>query len=1061
MSSQTNSSACSTSCGCNSSPALTRRDFLRWTSLAAAGATLAPWPSIAGPFTGADFDKLVPADKKLDPAWVKSLRERGQPTVYRGLDLEKIGMPVGGICAGQLYLGGDGRLWHWDIFNLPQPGNFSDTSGPNYAKPPKPSSPIEQGFALKVTAGGRAQVRTLDSRGFDPEQIRFQGQYPVGKVEYEGGSLPVRVTLEAFSPFIPLNVEDSSLPVTVMKFTVKNQASSEIGIELAGWLENAVCLGSGRPGLGQRRNQAVSDDKLTMVHCTAEPFSEKERPAVRPEIVFETFENGYGQWQIEGQAFGKEPAKGTLPGQQDVTGFVGQRLVNTFLEGDPTKGRLTSPPFKIERRYIAFLIGGGAHAERTCINLRVDGRVVRTTTGRNLERLEWSDWEVSEFEGRAGVIEIVDQAADGWGHINIDQILFTDEPPSARIPLQAREDYGSMALALIGEAGGGFARPRIAMDPADAVFAEPGSDPVTVAPFGHKLVGAVGRKFNLAPGAEAEAVFVVGWFFPGLLRASLGPLLELEKLKRSYANGFASASDVVRYVGAHFERLAGQTRLWNQTWYDSTLPYWFLDRTFAPICTLATNTCYQFNTGRFYAFEGVYCCQGSCQHVWNYAQSVARIFPTLERDLRARTDFGTAWHEDGAIDYRGECARHVAHDGQCGVILRAYREHQTAPNDAYLRASWPRIRKSIEFLIKVDGDENGIIEGEQYNTLDAAWHGPMAWISSLYIAALRAGEAMALEMNDNAFAERCRLIADRGSSLLVKDLYNGEYFIHKPDPKHPKSTNTNQGCHIDQLMGQAWAWQVALPGVIPSRESLSALEAIWRYNFTPDVGPFRDRSVIKGGRWYAMAGEGGVIMTTFPRGGVEQATGEGGFGYYFNEVWTGQEHQLAAHMLWEGLVDQALVITRVLHDRHHARRRNPYNEVECSDHYTRAMASHGSYVAACGFEYHGPKGHLGFAPRLSPEQFKAAFTTAEGWGTFEQRREGKRQIETLTLRYGRLQTASLAFAVPDPSTGLTVQVLLNGKPVAASLQVTGARALVRLSSPVSVSAGEVLEVRLS
>src|SRR4029077_12833008 len=124
----------------------------------AAAATLTPWPSIAGPFSAADFQSLIPADKKLDPAWVKSLYERGQPTVYTGLELEKIGMPVGGICAGQLYLGGDGRLWHWDIFNLPQPSNFSDTGGPNYARPPKPVSPIEQGFALKVTAAGQTHI---------------------------------------------------------------------------------------------------------------------------------------------------------------------------------------------------------------------------------------------------------------------------------------------------------------------------------------------------------------------------------------------------------------------------------------------------------------------------------------------------------------------------------------------------------------------------------------------------------------------------------------------------------------------------------------------------------------------------------------------------------------------------------------------------------------------------------------------------------------------------------------------------------------------------------------
>ena len=106
---------CKGSCGCNSG--MDRRTFLKLSAAAGAAAMLGSRPAVAGPFTRADFDKLVPADKKLSPDWIRSLFERGSRTVYRGAELEKIGMPIGGICAGQLYLGGDGRLWHWDIFN--------------------------------------------------------------------------------------------------------------------------------------------------------------------------------------------------------------------------------------------------------------------------------------------------------------------------------------------------------------------------------------------------------------------------------------------------------------------------------------------------------------------------------------------------------------------------------------------------------------------------------------------------------------------------------------------------------------------------------------------------------------------------------------------------------------------------------------------------------------------------------------------------------------------------------------------------------------------------------
>ena len=100
-----------------------------------------------------------------------------------------------------------------------------------------------------------------------------------------------------------------------------------------------------------------------------------------------------------------------------------------------------------------------------------------------------------------------------------------------------------------------------------------------------------------------------------------------------------------------------------------------------------------------------------------------------------------------------------------------------------------------------------------------------------------------------------------------------------------------------------------------------------------------------------------------------------------DEVWTGIEYQVAGHMIWVGMVEQGLALMRAVHDRYQPSKRNPYNEVECGDHYSRALASWGAYLALCGFEYDGPRGHMAFAPRLHPNAFRAAFTAAEGWGT--------------------------------------------------------------------------------
>lgn len=154
--------------------------------------------------------------------------------------------------------------------------------------------------------------------------------------------------------------------------------------------------------------------------------------AVREDILIADFEgDDYGAWKTTGTAFGSRPARGTLPGQMYVEGYLGKGLVNSFLGGDEAVGTLTSPPIKIERKHINFLIGGGGWKNETCIQLKIGGKIVRTATGPNTEsggseRLDWSSWDVSEFLGQEAVIEIVDSRKGGWGHINVDQITQSD-----------------------------------------------------------------------------------------------------------------------------------------------------------------------------------------------------------------------------------------------------------------------------------------------------------------------------------------------------------------------------------------------------------------------------------------------------------------------------------------------------------------------------------------------------------------------------------------------------------------------------------------------------------
>jgi hypothetical protein len=172
----------------------------------------------------------------------------------------------------------------------------------------------------------------------------------------------------------------------------------------------------------------------------------------------------------------------------------------------------------------------------------------------------------------------------------------------------------------------------------------------------------------------------------------------------------------------------------------------------------------------------------------------------------------------------------------------------------------------------------------------------------------------------------------------------------------------------------------------------------------------------------------------------------------------GFEYQAAGHMIWEGLLTEGLAVCRALHDRYGASRRNPWNEIECGEHYARSMASYGAYLAACGYEHHGPKGHLGFVPRLGADDFRAAFTAAEGWGTFSQKRDGAGLKATIEVKYGKLALKTLALALAGAKD---VTVTVGGKKVGASVAVENGRALVTLAEKATVAEGTKVEVVLT
>ncbi len=494
-----------------------------------------------------------------------------------------------------------------------------------------------------------------------------------------------------------------------MRFRVKNASDVELEVEMAGQLQNAICLETKTQQTGELHNRIVTGDGFTALTCSASPPAKQQAEQPRADIAWDNFERPtYERWTAEGTAFGAGPvARKDIPGYQGDVGGAGERVVNSHASApgdsvgakDSQVGTLTSQPFKIQRHYIQFFVGGGSHADRTCVNLIVDGQVVASATGRNDNRMFRTAFHVAKFEGREARLQVVDQFREAWGNIGIDDIVFTDKPLEDTA-LEQQRDFGTMTLALLGRPdGGSTAENSTAEDSttgsstATADIAAAGVTTVATADLAAELVGEVGRRLRLKPGEERAVDFVITWHFPNFRAHGVGNAL----VGHSYAARFDSALAVTRYIAADFTRLAGDTRKWVETWYDSTLPYWLLDRTMANTSTLATTTCYRFEDGRFWAWEGIGCCHGTCTHVWHYAQAPGRLFPEIERIERERVNFGLGQHADGGIGMRTDLSGSNEHadDGHCGRVLGVLREHQMSENSDFLRRLWPNVKRAV------------------------------------------------------------------------------------------------------------------------------------------------------------------------------------------------------------------------------------------------------------------------------------------------------------------------------------------------------------------------------
>jgi len=553
--------------------------------------------------------------------------------------------------------------------------------------------------------------------------------------------------------------------------------------------------------------------------------------------------------------------------------------------------------------------------------------------------------------------------------------------------------------------------------------------------------------FTLKPGEERKICLMMSWYVPDTkLRIGGEPTSPRDSTVRNasvdlpsryhkpwYSHQFANVGEVADYWSGHYQELRSKSALFRDAFYKSSLPAEVTEAVAANLTILKSPTVLRQYDGRFWAWEGSGdswgSCHGSCEHVWNYAQALSHLFPSLERGMRD-TEFGESQNADGHQTFRTslpirpvEHNFHAAADGQLGGIMKVYREWRISGDNDWMRNIYPRVKASMDYSIRTwDPRHNGTVTEPHHNTYDIEFWGANGMTTSFYLGALNAFIKMGeyLGQDVSLYSE----LYAKGRQVMEHDLYNGEYFIQKiqwtglnaPNPvegskqsfggkysseaiqllqKEGPKYQYGAGCLSDGVLGSWIARSCGLDEPLDVQKTRSHLLSVYKYNLKKDLTDHNNPQRPA----YAIGHEGGLLLCSWPKGDKLSLPF-----VYSDEVWTGIEYQVASHLIFLGKVKEGLDIVRTCRNRYDGRVRNPFDEYECGHWYARAMSSYALLESLTGVRYDAVEKTLYVDSRLG--DFTSFLSTATGFGNVIYS-QGKVTVKAV---YGKIDVQKIVIA---------------------------------------------------
>lgn len=518
------------------------------------------------------------------------------------------------------------------------------------------------------------------------------------------------------------------------------------------------------------------------------------------------------------------------------------------------------------------------------------------------------------------------------------------------------------------------------------------------------LIGEI----DVQPNQRRKVRFVLSWNVPNNYNYWGDDTPEIRKpWKNYYATIFKNSAHTAGYCLENWDDLYNRTLCFKNTLHQTTLPKEIIDAAASNLSVLKSPTVLRLEDGSFYGWEGVSefagSCEGTCQHVWNYAYALCFLFPELERSIRDM-EFKYSTDEDGRTGFRIMLPLdrkmtdfRACVDGQMGSVIKCYREWKISGDNVWLKENWENIKKILEYAWSdknPDGwdlDKDGVLEGRQHHTLDMELFGPSSWLEGMYLVALKAAAEMGEFLGDTAKAQEYRELFEKGQKWTKDNLFNGKYFVQNIDLSDKKiidkfteadeywNDEVNQikyqigeGSSIDQVLAQ-WHADIIGLGEIFDKDQLSmALTEMMKNNYKPTM-----RNFTNPWRIFSVNDEAGTVICDYPEGASKPAIPVP----YCEETMTGFEYSFAGLLCSRGMYEDAFKVVKAVRDRFDGKKRNPWNEFECGSNYARSMASYALIPILSGFEFDMPEKYIGFNP-YKKDNFKSIWSIGSGWGCF-------------------------------------------------------------------------------